>query len=224
MFEMGRKTCILPHLRLGDVAKFKFVVYRLPVYNPSSEPVTSLDPFIHDRGFHPSYDPEEYKGKRFRRYLTLGFCPAEKGKDDPALCGQRIVASISHIWDLDERQITVRFSCTVGQFGFHPNSLLPKVNYAAGEGILGNMEKLGKLVAELGTSIPEFTWGVGVWGKGVERARKSILTGMLARGTQLIEGYCKEKRLKDYLMEEKEIAKRDVVIMTMETMATFLRW
>ncbi|KAJ3214564.1 hypothetical protein HDU67_001484 [Dinochytrium kinnereticum] len=308
MFELGRKTCNLPHLRLGDPSKFRFVVYRLPVHNEGSEPVTKLEGFIHNketmsaipyvhlpmeeaiermaedvsefwdvasvttiadaqtmkalsyasnwedliatknllkeqmklmiRGqFLPSFDPSEYSHRRFRRFLTLGFCPIDKSKAETSsistkppmdpLRGHRIVACIAHIWDIEGRHIMARYSCTLGQFGFHPNSILPKLNFAAGERILANKAETAHVPRA------DFVWGLGVWGRGVERSRKSILPGMIARGTQLIEDYCavrgiEEKavreRLNDFLMEREELAKRDIVVMEFQVLMAFLKW
>ncbi|KAJ3191085.1 hypothetical protein HK101_008098 [Irineochytrium annulatum] len=49
MFSANRKTCSLPHLRIGDPAHFRFVTYRIPVHSAASPPITSLDARVFGR-------------------------------------------------------------------------------------------------------------------------------------------------------------------------------
>ncbi|KAJ3115284.1 hypothetical protein HDU96_000906 [Phlyctochytrium bullatum] len=313
LFDAGRRTCNLPHLRLGDPSKFKFVCYRLPVHNPGSEPVNHLEGFVHAnetmsavpythlplpqaidrmaedvmrfwdvasvtnmadaqtmkafsyastwddlvrtkemlkdqlgmlvRGqFGPQFRPEEYAGRPFRRFLTLGFSPAAEkpsaaarksaspsagGDAEDGLRGHRIVACIAHQWDIWDHTVVARFSCTLGQYGFHPSSILPKLNYAAGERILTRREE----IATAG-GMPRFVWGLAVWGRGIERTRKSFLRSLISRGTLTIEGWCREtgereedvrRTLRDYLMVKEDMDKRDIVIMPLDALLTLLK-
>ncbi|KAJ3106658.1 hypothetical protein HDU97_005810 [Phlyctochytrium planicorne] len=345
LFDSNRKTCSLPHLRLGELSKFKFVCYRIPVHNAASEPVPKLKGYVQGsiqaytnmsdpdvemdssvaleasvddptipythlpmdkairrmaedvsefwdmasvttladaqtmRGltyasnwgdmcrvrelfkanlttfvmgrFGDGFEPGEYMGRRFRRYVTLGFSPAEKGesgksggastvfgpsagsgqREDPAMDtrrGWRIVGCVCHMWDLETSQIMARFSTTLGQFGFHPGSLLPKLSAAAGERILLNR------VENSGVPRPLFVWGIAAWGKNsLEKSKKSILPGMIARGSITVEDYARDvvgmdvgvvrDGLRDFIFAKEELDKRDIVIMEYSTLMAYLR-
>ncbi|KAJ3191320.1 hypothetical protein HK101_007881 [Irineochytrium annulatum] len=66
LFKDGRKTCSLPHLRLGNPSTFRYVVYRCPL---ATDPVKDITPFVVGEPF-PDGRPTPHSGLPYQSYIT----------------------------------------------------------------------------------------------------------------------------------------------------------
>ncbi|KAJ3215557.1 hypothetical protein HDU67_000278 [Dinochytrium kinnereticum] len=189
--------------------------------------------FIEGR-FCPSASAEKLRGKRVRRYLCLGFFPNPKvnkkrpkrGENEPARKGRPPVeagadepeyligGSTSLQWFLDDRHICWRFTTSLGQYGLHPNSMIPHLIVSTFNHLLSDMQ-LSRVPH------PLHSWGFAVWGKGKERTRKSLLPDALRYGCKDLETYADVTGMKvselrellvDHVIPEGKLWERDIFV------------
>ncbi|KAJ3215556.1 hypothetical protein HDU67_000277 [Dinochytrium kinnereticum] len=158
--------------------------------------------------------------KRIHRFLCLAFFPCTKRRrgakktGDDATRGYSIGGCCTAQFFVDDRHVSGRFVTSVGQFGFHPNSMVPPM-------ILSLFQRVQSDIQTYSLPPPLYVWGFSTWGKGKERTRKSLLIDVMRYGGRSLEEYCEvsgcnilemKALCKDFIANERILEERDIYI------------
>ncbi|KAJ3215554.1 hypothetical protein HDU67_000275 [Dinochytrium kinnereticum] len=166
-------------------------------------------------------DAQVDPSKRVHRYLCLAFFPSarlrrgnkQKSEEDDG--GDYVIGGCCTAqFFIEDRHIAGRFGTSVGQFGLHPNSMIPSMVLSLFHFIKSDIETY--LLPP-----PLYVWGFSSWGRGRERTRKCLLMDVLRYGGMTLYDYCKlsgmdvgEMRalLQDWIAGDKVLEERDIYI------------
>ncbi|KAJ3215555.1 hypothetical protein HDU67_000276 [Dinochytrium kinnereticum] len=167
-------------------------------------------------------EPEAHvdPSKRVHRYLCLGFFPrarlkrGNKKKSEEDGGGYVIGGCCTAQYFIDDRHIAGRFGTSVGQFGLHPNSMIPSM-------IISLFHFIQSEILAFSLPPPLYLWGFSSWGKGMERTRKSLLMDVVRYGGMTLDDYCRLSGMdvgelralfKDMIAREKVLEERDIYV------------
>ncbi|KAJ3212074.1 hypothetical protein HDU67_004080 [Dinochytrium kinnereticum] len=151
--------------------------------------------------------------KPIHRFLCLAFFPksrwrpASKKKMKTEDLDYMIGGCTTAQYFIQDRHIAGRFATSLGQFGFHPNSMIPTMVFSLFNAIQADVQIYS-------LPPPLYVWGF-------ERTRKSLLVEVLRYGGRRLDEYCEASELniaemksllKDYIASEGFLRERDIYI------------